>query len=228
GRDYRRLWTAAGISTLGDGVREAALPLLAASLTRNPSVVAAVTVAGRLPWLLFSLVSGALVDRADRKRVMWQVDSGRALVMLALAVAVVFDEATIPVLIVVAFLLGTGETLFDNAAQSFMPSIVARDRLEEANSRLYAVQISSQEFVGPPVGSLLFAAAMAAPFFLDAGSFVVAAALVLGIRSGRRTPAPDGRARSPLRTEIAEGLRWLWRHRLLRTLAIMLGIWNLL
>jgi MFS family permease len=228
GPDYRRLWTAAGISTLGDGVRLGALPLLAASLTRDPGAVAAVTFAGGLPWLLFSLVSGAVVDRVDRRRVMWMVDTGRALVMLGLATAVVFDATIIPLLVVVAFVLGTGETLFDNAAQALMPSVVPRDQLEEANSRLYAVQITSQEFVGPPIGSLLFAAAMAAPFFLDAGSFVAAAALVLGIRSGRRSPRPEGAEHPRLWTEIVEGLRWLWRHRLLRTLALMLGVWNLL
>ena len=228
GPHYRRLWAAAGISTLGDGVREAALPLLAASLTRDPGAVAAVAFAGRLPWLLFSLVSGALVDRADRRRVMWMVDSGRALVVTGLAAAVLFDATSIPLLAVIAFVLGTGETLFDNAAQSFLPSVVARDQLEEANSRLYAAQISSQEFVGPPVGSLLFAAAMAAPFFLDAGSFVAAVALVLGIRTSPRTPRPAGAAATRLWSEIGEGLRWLWRHRLLRTLALMLGTWNLL
>ena len=228
GPDYRKLWTAAGVSTLGDGVRLAALPLLAASITRDPGAVAVVTLAGSLPWLLFSLVSGAVVDRVDRRRVIWQVDTGRALVMFGLATAIVFDATSIALLVVVAFLLGTGETLFDNAAQALMPAVVPRDRLEDANSRLYAVQITSQEFVGPPVGSLLFAAAMAAPFFLDAGSFVAAAALVLGIRGGRRTPRPETEARTRLRTEIGEGLRWLWRHRLLRTLALMLGVWNLL
>jgi len=227
GPNYRRLWTAAGISTLGDGIREAALPLLAASLTRDPGAVAAVAFAGRLPWLVFSLLSGAVVDRVDRKKVMWMVDSGRALVMVGLATAVVFDATSIPLLAGAAFVLGTGETLFDNAAQSFMPSVAPRDRLEDANSRLYAVQITSQEFVGPPVGSLLFAAAMAAPFFLDAGSFVAAAALVLGMRTAPRVPRPEPERRQ-LWVEIGAGLRWLWRHRLLRTLALMLGIWNLL
>jgi len=228
GAHYRRLWTAAGVSTLGDGVREAALPLLAASLTRDPGTVAAVAFAGRLPWLLFSLVSGALVDRMDRRRVMWMVDSGRAVVMTGLAAAVLFDATSILLLVVVAFVLGTGETLFDNAAQSFLPSVAERDQLEEANSRLFAAQITSQEFVGPPVGSLLFAASMAAPFFLDAGSFVVAVALVLGIRTDRRAPRATDGVRTRLSSEIGEGLRWLWRHRLLRTLALMLGTWNLL
>jgi len=213
---------------LGDGVREAALPLLAASLTHDPGAVAAVTFAGRLPWLLFSLVSGAVVDRVDRKRVMWMVDTGRALAVTALAAAVLLEATSIPLLVIVAFVLGTGETLFDNAAQSLMPSVVPRQLLEEANSRLYVVQISAEEFVGPPLGSFLFAfVAASAPFFVDAGSFFVAAGLVLAM-AGTYRPRREAEEHPPLKTEIADGLRWLWRHRVLRTLAIMLGVWNLL
>jgi predicted MFS family arabinose efflux permease len=105
---------------------------------------------------------------------------------------------------------------------------VARELLEEANSRLYVVQISAEEFVGPPLGSFLFAfAAASAPFFVDAGSFFVAAALVLAI-AGSYRPRRQTEEHPALKTEIADGLRWLWRHRLLRTLAIMLGVWNLL
>jgi MFS family permease len=209
-------------------VREAALPLLAASLTRDPAKVAAVAFAGRLPWLLFSLVSGALVDRTDRRRVMWQVDILRTLVVVALAAAVLLESTSIALLVVVAFVLGTGETLFDNAAQALMPAVVGREHLESANTRLYAAQISAQEFVGPPVGSLLFAVTMAAPFFLDAGSFLVAAFLVLAMRGTYRAPRRQTEERPRIRSEIVEGLRWLWRHRLLRTLAVMLGVWNLL
>ena len=229
GADYRRLWTAAAVSTLGDGVREAALPLLAAALTRDPTKVAAVAFAGRLPWLLFSLVSGALVDRIDRRRVMWTVDTARTVVVFGLATAVLFDATSIPLLMGVAFVLGIGETLFDNAAQALMPSVVGRDHLEVANSRLFAAQISSQEFVGPPLGSFLLVAAASAPFFVDGATFVAAAVLVLAMGRGRPAREPrEADTRRPLRREIGEGLRWLWHHRLLRTLALMLGVWNLL
>jgi MFS family permease len=152
---------------------------------------------------------------------MWQVDTGRALVVIALAAAVLLDSTSIPLLVVVAFVLGTGETLFDNAAQALMPAVVARERLEEANSRLYVVQISSQEFVGPPLGSFLFGVvAVSAPFFVDAGSFFVAAALVLAMTGVYRAPRRQPKEHPHLRTEIGEGLRWLWRHRLLRTLIV--------
>jgi MFS family permease len=227
GGRFWRIWMAAGVSTLGDGVREVALPLLATTITRDPALVAAVSLAGRLPWLLLSLVSGALVDRLDRRRVMGTVDVVRAGIVLALALTVTVAATSVALLCVIAFALGTGETLFDNAAQAIMPSVVRRDQLESANSRLYTAQVVSFEFVGPPLGALLFAMAAELPFVVDGLSFAVAAALVLTMAGSYRPVRPAGPP-TRLRTEIAEGLRWLWAHRLLRTLGLMLGIWNLL
>src|SRR5262249_18535481 len=149
--------------------------------TRSPGLIAFVAFAGRLPWLIFSLISGALVDRLDRRRVMWTVDLFRAGVMAALAALVLAGVARIPLLALVAFLFGTGETLFDNAAQAILPGIVRADLLETANSRLYTGEVVSNQFVGPPLGSFLFVALAALPFFLDATSFAAAALLVMSI-----------------------------------------------
>lgn len=226
GARFWRIWVAAGVSTLGDGVREVALPLLAVTVTRDPALVAAVSVAGRLPWLLLSLVSGALVDRLDRRRVMGTVDVVRAGIVLSLALAVAVGLTSVALLCIIAFALGTGETLFDNAAQAIMPSVVRRDQLESANSRLYAAQVASFEFVGPPLGALLFATAAEVPFVVDGVSFAVAA-LVLTMAGSYRPVRPAGPP-ARLRAEIVEGLRWLWNHRPLRTLGLMLGVWNLL
>ncbi len=143
GSNYRRIWLATCISTLGDGVRNTVLPLYAASLTRDPVAVSLVSLAAGLPWLLFSLLSGALVDRLDRKRLMWRVDAVRAAVMLCLAIGVASHFARIPMLVGVAFVLGTCETLFANASLAILPSIVARDRLEVANSRLFGAEVVS-------------------------------------------------------------------------------------
>ena len=208
-------------------MRDVALPLLAAAITRDPALVAAVSLAGRLPWLVLSLVSGALVDRVDRRRMMGTVDVVRAVVMVTVAVTVAADVASVAVLCVIAFALGTGETLFDNAAQAIMPSIVRRDQLELANSRLYAAQVVSLEFVGPPLGALLFAVAASLPFVVDGVSFAIAAALALTLAGCYRPVRATGPP-TRMRTEIVEGLRWLWAHRLLRTLGLMLGVWNLL
>jgi MFS family permease len=224
GAAFRRLWVAAATSSLGDGVTLAALPLLAASLTRDPLAVSAVTLCQQLPWLGLALVSGALVDRLDRRRVMGRVDLARAAIMGVLALSVAADVPSIGLLCGLAFLLGTAQTLFDTAAQSILPAAVPSGRLEAANSRLYGAQIVAGEFAGPPLGSLLFAGAAAIPFAVDGMTFAVAAILVLGMRGSF---APRERVRGPLRGlggEIAEGLRWLWGHHLLRGLAILLGI----
>lgn len=104
GRDYRLLWVASSVSNLGDGIFLVALPLLAASITRSPARLSLVVLAGRLPWLLFALISGALVDRWDRRRVMWVVDAVRFLVVAGLASAVAADAVSIWLLVVVSFL----------------------------------------------------------------------------------------------------------------------------
>jgi MFS family permease len=230
GANYVRLWSAATVSNLGDGVTLAALPLLAASLTRSPTSIAAISLAGTLPWLLFALLGGALADRLDRRRTMAYVDGFRMLAMGALAVLVLTGTETLPLIALVAFALGTAETLFDNAAQAILPNVVDTGVLEVANGRLYAAEVVSNQFVGPPLGAFLFAAAAAAPFLVDAGTFGLAALAVVGMRGSFR-PVREldaDQARPSIRADIAEGLRWLRRHELLRTLALVLGMLNLL
>lgn len=207
-RGFGRMWLAAAVSFLGDGVREAALPLLAATLTRDPLGVAAVFFAGRLPWLLLSLVSGALADRWDRRRVIVTVDVLRAAVMGVLAVGVVADQITIAGLVVISFVLASGQTLYDNAVHAFVPLLVADTDLERANGRLEAAAQSGREFAGPAFGGLLFAAATALPFGVDAASFALAALLVLSI-SASAAPRDPAAGPARLRAEIAEGLVWL-------------------
>jgi len=227
------LWSAAAISTLGDGVFLTALPLLAATLSRDPLRVSLVAFASWLPWLLFGLLSGALVDRWDRRRMMWTVDACRFVVVGALGVAVLAGWASIPLLVAIGFLLGTGQTLFDNAAQSLIPALISRDtqRLERANSQLYGAQTVGQNFAGPPVGGALFALAASVPFLADAVSFAASSTLIATIRGSFAPQRPVGTAaeepRASLRADIAEGLRWLVGHRLLRVLAVMVGLMNL-
>ena len=224
GGNFARLWTAGTVSNLGDGVVLAAIPLLAASLSDSPTVVAIVATAGTLPWLLFSLVGGAIADRTDRRRAMSVVDGLRFVAMGALAIALLAGVESIALLVIVSFALGMAETVFDNASQAILPSVVPDELLETANGRLEGAQIVANQFVGPPLGAWLFGLAVSAPFFLDAGSFAFAAVLVLTLRGSFR-PARS-LAGTTMRTDIAEGVRWLVRHRILRSLAIALGIIN--
>jgi MFS family permease len=226
GRDYQRLWTASAISNLGDGVLLTALPLLAASLSGEPLAVSAVTVALTAPWLLFALVSGVLVDRWDRLALMARVDLARGVLTVLLAATVLLGATTVPLLLVLAFLLGSAETLFDTAALATVPSLVgsSQDQLHRANARLEGARIVATQFVGPPLGGALFAAIPAAPVIADAASFFASAELLRSIR-GNRTPARSHR-NSTFRSEIIDGLRWLIAAPLLRLLAVMVGVMN--
>jgi MFS family permease len=237
GANYVRLWTGATVSNLGDGVTLAAVPLLATTLTRSPTSIAVVSLAMTLPWLLFALVGGALADRLDRRKTMAAVDAFRMVAIGTLAGFVLAGEESLALIVVVAFVLGTAETLFDNASQAILPNVVPKEHLETANGRLYAAEIVTNQFVGPPLGAFLFTVAAAAPFLLDAGSFGLAALAVLGMRGSFRpvraaaTGASGDGASEPrpsIRADIAEGVRWLRRHRLLRTLALALAVLNLL
>ncbi len=225
GRSFRRLWAASALSNLADGVFQVALPLLAVTLTRSPALVAGVALVQRLPWLLMALPAGALADRLDRRRMMVRVDVLRVVVLGALVAAVVLDLASMPVLYVAAFVLGVGEVLFDTAAQSILPSLVDRPELSVANGRLQAVEITMNQFVGPPLGGLLAAGAIAAALATSSVAYL-AAALCLASIGGTFRPERAGPARS-LRHDVAEGLRFVWGSPLLRTLAILLGLTNL-
>ena len=156
GPNYTKLWSSSVVSNLGDGIDLAALPLIAAGLTRDPLVFSGVAIAGRLPWLLFTLPAGALIDRLDRKRVMGMVNLARFTLMGALGLAVLSDRMSIWLLYGVSFALGMAETLFDSAAQALVPSLVRRDQLEVANGRLYGAEVVANQFLGPPLGGALF------------------------------------------------------------------------
>ena len=212
---YWRLWWASGIDNVGDGAFAAAVPLLAVTITRDPRLVAAVSAATYLPWLLLSLPAGALVDRHDRVTLMWRSQAVQAVLVGTVAVLAATGRSSLVSLAVAAFALGCCDVVFDNASQAFLPEIVPKPLLHKANGAQQAITTVGVQFLGPPVGSALFALAAALPFGLDAGSFALSASLL----------ATLPRTRKPLvRAPIAGGLRWLARHRLLRTLAILLGI----
>ncbi len=250
GANWRRLWAADAISSLGDGAYAAAIPLLAVYFTHSPAQVAGVATAASLPWLLCSLHAGVLADRYDRRRLMSIAQIVQALAVSIAAVTAMVPGGRIWMLYLTSFALGAAETVFANSAQSMLPSVVGPAQLEAANGRQYATETVTQQFIGPPLGSLLFAAALPAtrslPFWLDALTFALSAFLIariyLPLPAGAAAMAGPGPAiaadtaaalggptpaRRPMRHDIAEGLRWLAGHRLLRTLAILLAVTNM-
>jgi len=214
---FRRLWWATGIDNLGTGAFTAAVLLLTVTVTHDPRLVSLVATAAYLPWLLLALPAGALADRHDRATLMWRAQAVQAALAGTTAVLAACGGISVPVLAVTAFGLGAGDVVFGTAAQAILPDLVAKPLLPLANGRQQAITTITGQFAGPPVGSLLFGVAAALPFGLDAVSFALSAVLVATLPRRARSAAPA-------RAAVREGLAWLMRHRLLRTLAILLGV----
>ncbi|MFJ6250800.1 MULTISPECIES: MFS transporter [unclassified Streptomyces] len=222
---FGRLWAAAVVSRFGDSLRTAALPLLAASLTDDPLLIASVTACGFLPWLLFGLLGGAVADRVDQRRAMWAVDLARAALMGGFAVAVALGQAGIVLLLVLAFALTTLQTLFDNAATALLPAVVPTGALAAANARLTTGQQFAGGLLAAPLVPALLLAGPAVPYAADAATYVLAALLIASLRTGapERPPRPAG---STLRAETAEGIAALRADRILRWLCAATTLCN--
>ncbi|MEU2664906.1 MFS transporter [Micromonospora sp. NPDC007220] len=232
GRPFWTFWTAAALANLGDGIRVAAFPLLAAALSDNPVAVAAVAAAQFLPWLVTGLLAGVLADRRAARALIAAADASRVVVLAAVAVAVATGLASVALVVAAAFLLGVGETLRDTAAQTAIPRLVDDAQLERANGRLVAGEIVGNEFVGPPVGAMLFVVGAALPFAVNGASLALAVMLVLSLPLSLARPGPgpgrsgadaDGRSvtAAPARRGALAGLRWLVRQPVLRTLVVV-------
>jgi MFS family permease len=222
GTRFRSVWLAVVVSSTGDGMFITAFPLLAATLTRDPVLIAGITVATRLPWLIFSMLTGAVADRMDRRRLMIGADVVRFFIVGALGLAIVTGTANIWLLYVCAFLLGAGETLHVNAAQAILPALVERDDLMQANARFGTAQIAATQFAGPPLGTLLFNAAASLPFLADAVSFAGSAVLIHSLPDVHAVEPPATR----LRDDLVEGLRFVHRNRVVRRTTEILAVIN--
>ncbi|WP_020661015.1 MFS transporter [Amycolatopsis benzoatilytica] len=225
-RSFGRLWTAATISSVGDGATAAALPLMAVVLDSDPLVVSLVTVAVFAPYPLAGLFAGALVDRWDRRRTMWVADAGRAALLALTVVAGMLGWLSIPVLLAVAFLLGSAGLFFDVAAQAYLPDLLDRDQtlLRRANGYLRGGSSAGGQFAGPPAGSFLFAAGRMLPFAADALSFVASAVL---IRTLPRTPVPERDPGRSVWADAKEGFGYVLKDKLLLGLSLRPAVGNL-
>jgi MFS family permease len=225
-RDFWRFWAASTISNLGDGVRLVALPLLAVRLTDDPLVVSGILALAFLPWVVVGSISGAIVDRVDRRRLIILVQVCRAVVALAFAAAVSIGSVAIWMLYVTAFAIAVGETLVDSAAQAAVPQLVPSTQLERANGRVMAGQLMTNEIVGAPIGGILFALGAAVPFLLDGGTYLLGAVLLTTVRADLR-PRDSSSPSTKMRVDVVEGLRYVWEHPILRSLALMVAVANL-
>ena len=224
-KSYWRLFTSSTVSNLGDGMVVAAGPLLALQLTNDSRLIAAVTFAAMLPWLVLSLPAGVYLDRHDRQKIMYRANLVRGLVFTLIAVSAANDTLNIYLLIAASAVAGVCELFFDMSSQAILPAIVDEGSLELANSRLYISQIISNGFIGLPLGAWIFVIAISAPFAVNAVALVIAAILIRSIKV--KNTAIIEQTDAPFSSELKQGLIWLWKHDLLRTLAIMLGVANM-
>jgi MFS family permease len=226
GTGFRWLLAATWTSSLGDGIALAAGPLLVASQTRDPLLVAMAVLLQQLPWLLFGLHAGALADRLDRRAIVVTVDLFRVAVLAVLCLAIGTDRVSIAVVLVALFLLGTAEVLADNASSTLLPMLVGRADLGIGNARMLTGHLTLNQMAGPPVGAALFAAGAVWPFLGQAVLVGLAAVMVSRLalpRHGRQL----GPVSTHLRADIAEGFRWVRQHAAVRTLVVTIFIFNI-
>lgn len=222
-RDYLVLWAGQGISTIGTQVSRLAVPLLVLTLTGSPAQAGLATAVAVIPYLLLSLLAGALVDRWNRKAVMILCDSGRALAAGSIPVAAFTGHLSLVQLYVVVLIEGTLNVFFDLAETAALPRVVGKEQLPAAMSQNGATS-SACSLLGQPFGGLLYQLGHTIPFLVDAVSYVASVIslffITTELQGERDTVMPD------LRREIAEGLSWLWRQPLIRFMAFLsAGAW---
>jgi MFS family permease len=228
--DFLKLWSAETISQFGTQVTGLALPLVAViTLDVSAFEVSALVVLEFAPFLLISLPAGVWVDRLPRRPILIFGDLGRAVLLGTIPAAYALDTLTIWQLYVVGFFVGVCTVFFDVAYQSYLPSLVDREQLVEGNSKL-EVSRSGAQLGGPAIAGVLIEV-LRAPYAIlaDAISFFVSGLFVVRIRKREENvPTRDQRreAKSSMRAELGEGLRWVLGNPYLRTIAACTATFN--
>lgn len=226
GGSFRWLFASSLVTNIGDGIALAAGPLLIASETGDALLVSMAVLAQVLPPLLFGFLAGAVADRFDRRAVVIVVNLARAAMLGVLAVTVVTDTVNIAIILASLFVLGTAETFADVSAGSLLPRIVRREDLGIANARLQGAFLATNQLMAPPIGAFLFVVGAALPFATDAACFALGALLVTRVITGAAGEPEAAVPRGSLRSEMADGLRWLLAHPPMRTLALTIVSFN--
>jgi MFS family permease len=215
-----RFWLADFLASLGDGIRLAAFPLLAAEFTHSPAIVATVVAVQGLPWLLMGVGIGVLLDRWDLRKAMAGAGVIQAILLTALAATIVLGVASLPLLFAVALITSAGSMLHLMGAQTVLPRIVPEEDRDQANGRLQAGELMGSELLGPAAAGWLFGISAVLPFALNAGTSGVAVLLLLSLpgvfRAIPELSKVDGE--KSLVGDLGDGLMWLFRNPTMRGL----------
>jgi MFS family permease len=222
GPAFNRLFSASVISNLSDGLLAVAAPLLAISLTKDPILISMLSAFVMLPWLLFAIPIGLIVDRSNKRLLITFTNSIRFITAGLVALAISTDTITIYWLLLATFLIGTCEVATDTAAQSLIPVILDKKNFEKANSRMNIAETVIQNFIGAPLSGFLYATSIVLPFILNSLGFLVAAIFVLMIPahliSKGSSSENEAAEKKSFISEIKFGLNYLWNDRPLRRL----------
>jgi MFS family permease len=219
-RDYLLLWSGQAVSIIGTNVSQIAFPLLVLALTQSPAQAGFVAAVRSLPYLLCTLLAGALVDRWNRKLTMIVCSAASALALGSIGVAAALDALTITQIVVVSLIEGTCAVFFRLAETAALPQVVAKQQLPTAIAQ-QQMQYAVGAVVGPPLGGALFSTAPLLPFVVDAASYSASCLSLTALRTRLRAArATVGRS---LHREIVAGVSWLWQHKLIRHMAFLTG-----
>jgi MFS family permease len=226
GRDFGWLWSGNAAGNMADGVAFVAIPLVATSITTNPTVIAGLALVYSAVRMLLVVPVGVIVDRVERRLLMWLPNVLRGLILVALSLAFATGIESLPLLYIAFALVGVMEIAADNAANSVLPDLVEPDDLDRANGRIATAQLVADEFVGPPFGGFLFALAVAAPIAVTGGLYAAAGLLFLAIPRQPRTAITEEAVANPpaMWRDAAAGATWIRGQQLLLGLAITGGL----
>jgi MFS family permease len=223
-RDFVLLQLGQLLSAIGVQMTAIAYPLLVLAETHSAAKAGIVGFARVVPYPVCGLLAGAAADRWNRKALMIGSDAVRALAVVALAATIAVGSVEFWLIVAVSLVDGAGSSFFAAAQAGALRSVVPAKQMPAAIATVTGRQ-SVVLVAGPPVGGALFTVGRAVPFVVDAVSYGFSTVSLLLMR----TPFQEERERSGtrLRSEITEGLRWLWDHSFLRTCALLFGVGNL-
>jgi len=223
GPAFNRMWAASIISNLSDGILIAAAPLLAITLTDSTVLISAIGAMVMLPWLLFAIPIGVMVDRVDRRFILAGANATRSAVVGVLAVLIATDHVTIYWLLAASFIIGVCEVAADTTSQSLIPQILEENNFEKGNSRLQISETVIQGFVGAPISGFIYAIAIALPFFINSLGLAVAALLALSIPIKYLQDVRKDDVEKEKKKFVADmkfGIRYLYNEKVLRRLVV--------
>lgn len=220
---FQKLWSSSAASNVSDGLLKTAVPLLATNLTTDPFWISTIAAIVMLPWLLFAIPVGGLVDRINRRQMLALANTVRLSAALLLALAVGFEFISLPLLLLTTFMFGIGEVIYDTTMQSMIPQVLEKDQLEQGNARLQVTSVTLGEFVGAPLSGLLYAISITLPFLFGAIGVVVAVLLVLTIPLQYSNNIQDHKVveKKNFWADVRFGIRYLYEHKTLLKLVLL-------